>query len=736
MKKLPKITPVPQKLRLGDSRIEIGRLANADFEIIAENLSGDLARFAYDMLCKRLSKKLNVCAEQANGNVKIILSLSENVPCEVVKNREQAYEIEAKENKITLTGFGEAGLYFAVTTLCQCIELCGNAAYVPEMSLLDWPDMRTRGHFMECRYGSNLMELEDWKAVVDDMAEMKLNQLVVALYGCWNIQYDGVVSEYLYIPLKCHPELSVDVIKKYYSPSKGEWINETVPTPMAQKDFFGELIAYGKKRGVEVLPLWNSYGHNALVPRLIPSISAKDESGKLTGFGLCLSNSETYDVLFDIYDEIIEKYLKPNGIRSFHIGLDEVRLERAIDPNDLFREFSPWCMCPECAKLSNEEKFINHAVKLIRHLKAKGMKNVYIYADMLINTVDPKKFRDILSENDILDVTVLDWWTYRNDKERMMFKTMHPELNLRSTVKPWNSYYHWDMTFDAVPNTFNLCELADSEGCAEGLQAYSAWDKVCDKNHVSMADYSWNFKGTGTVSEYNERYAYRRFGKYYDEAKEALALMDKITDEGIGNAKLTETNVGKGMGNVTLLRSLTYYVYSYVREDKPYPRNFPGEPFGNLLEDLVTYKKQLRDISEMAHRASGIFEKLSNCAECDNSLAKRFECEARNYGCIADDYLALIEIYELMEKNEKNEAVSGKVVAIAKERKAERISLMLAFERTKEEFLLPSHLRNQSIFMQLFADIEDYAVKTKPEKLDLNMCDLSEIGSENFFALR
>ncbi|MBE6912204.1 MAG: hypothetical protein E7473_06745 [Ruminococcaceae bacterium] len=736
MKKSSKITPVPQKLQLGDSRIEIGRLASADFKIITENISGDLACFAYDMLCERLSKKLSVCAEKAKGNVKIILSLSEKVPCEVIKNQEQAYEIKAKGNEITLTGFGEAGLYYAVTTLCQCIEFSGNVAYVSEMSLLDWPDMRTRGHFMECRYGSNLMELEDWKAVVDDMAEMKLNQLVVALYGSWCIQYDGVVSEYVYIPLKCYPEISASVIKKYYSPSKGEWINETVPTPMAQKDFFGELIAYGKARGVEVAPLWNSYGHNSLIPRLIPSISAKNENGELTGFGLCLSNSETYDVLFNIYDEIIEKYLKPNGIESFHIGLDEVRTEIAIDPKNLLREFSPWCMCPDCAKLSNEEKFINHAIKLIRHLKSRGMKNVYIYADMLINVVDPKKFRDILSENDILDVTVLDWWTYRNDKERMMFKTMHPELNMRSTVKPWNSYYHWDMTFDAVPNTFNLCELAEHEGCAEGLQSYSAWDKVCDKNHVSMADYSWNFKGTGTVSEYNERYAYRRFGNYYDEAKEALSLMDKMTDEGIGNAKLTETNVGKGMGNVTLLRSLTYYVYSYVRANKPYPRNFPGEPFANLLDDLDTYKKQLRDISEMAHHASRIFEKLSNYADCDNSLAKRLDCEARNYGCIADDYLALIEVYELMENKERSAVVSRKVATIAKERKEARLSLMLAFERTKEEFLLPSHLRNQSIFMQLFADIENYAVKTEPLNLDLNMCDLSGIGSKNFFALR
>ena len=61
---------------------------------------------------------------------------------------------------------------------------------------------------------------------------------------------------------------------------------------------------------------------------------------------------------------------------------------------------------------------------------------------------------------------------------------------------------------------------------------------------------------------------------------------------------------------------------------------------------------------------------------------------------------------------------------------------MLRIETVKEAFLIPSHLRNQTIFMQLFADIESYVGEIEPEKLELDVCDLREIGSKAFYKLR
>ena len=739
MSLMTKIKPVPQKLEELAGRVVLGVLADADFRINATAISGGFAEKAVGCLKKSLSGIADVCADKADGKTEIVLSISADVPADVKINADQAYSIVAKDDRVEITGFGEAGLYYGVTTFIQTVSVEGNVIFVPEYTLLDWPDLKTRGHFMECRFGSNLMTLDDWKSVVDDMVEMKMNQLVVALYGCWCIQYDGIISEYIYVPIKKMPELRVDVIKRYYSPKDNKWINETVRVPMAEEDFFGDLISYGKERGVEVVPLWNSYGHNTLLPRLHPEISAKDEQGKPTSHGFCLAESKTYDVLYSIFDEIITRYLEPNGIESFHIGLDEVSddFEIATDVSDPFKAYSPWCRCKECSKLTNEEKFMNHAVKLISYLKSRGMKNVYIYSDMLTKIVKPENFKKLLEEKDLLDVTVIDWWTYTNNKELMMFDTMYPELGFRSTVKPWNSYYHWDMIFDAVPNVRHLTELAYSEKSAEGLQSYSAWDKSCDKNHVSMADYSWNFAGTGTVEEFNERYAVREFPTEGESAKRALGLLDEITKEGLDFNRFSDFLVGKkGLSNVALLRSLTYYRYSYVKADKPYPRNFPGEPFGLVLSEKENYTQQLREIAKLSREALDIFEKLSRIAGGNVKLAARFACEANNYLCVAEDYLALMEIYDTIRAGERSDEVSSKIATLAAVRKQARYELMLRIENVKEAFLIPSHLRNQTIFMQMFADIENYVNAIEPEKLELDVCDLRNIGSRAFYKLR
>ena len=49
-----------------------------------------------------------------------------------------------------------------------------------------------RGHFMECRYGSDFMTLDDRKDAIDYFADMKINTLIIGLYGCWPRQYDGI----------------------------------------------------------------------------------------------------------------------------------------------------------------------------------------------------------------------------------------------------------------------------------------------------------------------------------------------------------------------------------------------------------------------------------------------------------------------------------------------------------------------------------------------------------------
>ena len=164
----------------------------------------------------------NVVVCCSDGSLPVKLKLAENAPDEV-KNSKQAYLLEAKPESITITGFGVPGLYFGVRTLMQSLRLEKNRLILPCMRILDWPDMNTRGHFMESRYGSNLMELDDWKHLVDHMAGIKMNQLVISVYGCWCCSYDGRVSGTL-LPLKI-PEMKNSCCSTILFAIRGKWID-------------------------------------------------------------------------------------------------------------------------------------------------------------------------------------------------------------------------------------------------------------------------------------------------------------------------------------------------------------------------------------------------------------------------------------------------------------------------------------------------------------------------------
>ena len=732
MNYLSKIKPIPQKATLGDGVVFLGKMGEADFKINPGNIKTELEKNALTELYTNISKIMNVSAEEMTGKICIDLEISDIVPKEVVKNSDQAYKITVSEEKINICGYGERGLYYAVNTFLKLINVKNNEVFVPEVEIIDYPDLKIRGHFVESRFGSNLMTFEDWKAVIDDMADMKMNQLCVSLYGCWFIQYDMTPSNYLFLSIPKYPKLKSDVIKKYYSPRNKEWINEVAEVPMAKEDFFGDLIVYGKSRGIEVLPLWNSLGHNNLLAVHYPEIAApkyKDGSVGLTS--LCTTSKQALDMLFGIYDYIIDKYLRPNGIKSFHVGLDEVKNRAGLDSNNPHKIFSPWCECDECSKYTPQELLFNHAIRILKHLKSRGMESVFIYSDTIMEIEDADKFYNLLKENDVLDVCVVDWWKYYNLNNKR-FMNLRPDLGVRSVVKPWNSYTHWALLAVYTENSRILSEMAIRDG-AEGLQSYCAWDKTCDINHLAMASYSWNCVASGDRDTFKRHYAESRFPTRIEDAVLALKLFEDISEQGPTMPSDTSSKVGAGY---FMFGVCCYYAYGFVVPTMPYPRRFPGEAVERILKYRKILEKLLRKISRDANKAYKIFADIAKDINCDTALARRYACELRNYRDIADDYLAYLKIYDIMQKPERNAEVSKKLLDIVTARKNERLAIMIEMESFKEDYLLPSHLRNQSLILQVFSDLESYLNTTLPEDVNIDMTDTSAISSANFKKLR
>jgi hypothetical protein len=179
---------------------------------------------------------------------------------------------------------------------------------------------------------------------------------------------------------------------------------------------------------------------------------------------------------------------------------------------------------------------------------------------------------------------------------------------------------------------------------------------------------------------------------------------------------------------------LAYYGYSYYRFGKDYPRNFPGEGMQAIYLHREILEPKLHELSKLADDTYKAFERLRSDLSGNFEMARRYSAEARNYRDIVDDYIALIEIDEIVKSGDKD--AQKKVIKVAEKRRKCRLELIAEMEDFKEEYLHASHLRNQSLFMQVFADIEAYARRTPAEEFTLDVTDLRPIASDMMNIMR
>lgn len=191
-----------------------------------------------------------------------------------------------------------------------------------------------RGVYLEDSWGQDLMELKDWREMIDHYAALDFNVMGVGLYGCWQGFFQGNRPECFMVPFPGHPRLRTPKTLNCYSPKARGYQSITYAPRMFEQDFFGEVVGYGKSKGVAVFPVLNSLAHSTLVPREYPEVSSRDGEGRPNNYGYCTSSQATYDLLFDLYGGIIDRYLKPHGITWFGIGLDEVVAIAGVDPDD------------------------------------------------------------------------------------------------------------------------------------------------------------------------------------------------------------------------------------------------------------------------------------------------------------------------------------------------------------------------------------------------------------------
>jgi len=630
--------------------------------------------------------------EGAGGDVELVLS-SEATGF-APRNADQAYRVRIGQDKACVEACAPAGLLYGAITLAQLLEEDSGAVVAPECTIEDWPDLKYRGLFAESRWGQDLMTLDDWKAAIDDLAELKLNVLTVGIYNCWPIQYNGEVSEFLLVPVEKHPELRKSQKIEYYSRANADWQTLEYEAEMVKGDFFGDVVAYGRTKGVMVRPHFNTPGHNTLIPRLIPGISAIGADGEPTGYGFCLSNEETYTVMFDIIDEICDKYLLPNGVRSYHIAADEVYPLVGMHPDLPYRRIDPWCKCEKCAARSDGENYVEFIVRIAGHLKEKGIEHISMWHDQLVRggTMN-EELASRFEQAGLTDSIILHWWRYSD-----FFETTMPQLGFRRWVTPMTGYFYQMPYRGHLDNIFLAGKLAVAEQ-AEGAESYGVFDRAFHRHFCALSEWSWNNAGGGEPEDFVTKYAKALFGDDWRQGLRGMRYFGGLVDNPV---------------SVALAGSLFRYAYDYgqTHEQALARDNYPQLQVKALWDSPASMTP--RHLSTLRGEAQRARRELERARWLDEGLKAIYLIECDRIAVMASAFVTSLEIvgaYERLRAGvSADEAVrSGEILADSSSKLVatleEMDEVIGSVERSREHYQQPHMLRELSIMRRFLTSL-------------------------------
>ncbi len=712
MKKIA-IIPSPKKFEQ-ESFICLGKLSSVKWYITAPKTQSELIGEAAMLITKAFSEnfasgKQSIC----ESCFEVRLVISNFAECKTGED----YKIEIDDKKAILTASTDSGLFYAAITFGKLMETDGQNAFIAKCKIYDGPAFKHRGLLQETRFDTEFLTLDDWHDIIDLYSDLKFNELTIATYGCWDIQYDMKLSQYAYLPLKNTDRLKTTHNIKYYSVKDGKWIFKEDSEPeMYKQDYLTDIIKYAKRKNINVKPLFNSLGHNTLLPQEYPEISAIDELGKPKKFGLCLSSPNTYKRMFAIYDEIIDKYLKPCGIDSMHIGLDEYRPEYNVNKNDITARVSHECHCEKCRSVGYSELIFNYTLELVKHLKSRGINSVHIYHDMFFGKdYSDKTFINKVKDMGLQENVVIEWWDYEPDDEKY-FRRNRANVNsdLRSIIKPMCGYFGWAIPSTSTRRFSNLrgaARLASEIKC-EGLDAYAAFEDSFDYDYTFFSQMAWCEYGTVSDGDILKSYV----DKYFNSNETTYKTFESVF-------KMTAYTK-------YIIQIFEYYFHSYIRPDFDIPRNFPGDVFKVIDSDKDRYIYYLEHMRSVALNGFSHFDSLPH-----NKKTNIWRLFLKHYYVMSNEYLSLYNIeQQFCHGYISAQDVSNKIGELIKEREA----FILLAENVRRNSTRLTYLRNASIFRQYLIDFKSYVDLSieKNEELKIDLKNPPFKGSDIFYSLR
>ena len=288
--------------------------------------------------------------------------------------REGAFVILRKGKSIGIYANDKEGRQNGIMTFLRSLET--DRSFADEL-IFDSPFMPLRGVkvLMPARG-----DIEEFKRFVDSMAFFKHNTLMLEIGGAmeykkhpeinegWE-EYSAFMSEY--------SGKTIDLQERTFPWRKNSiHCNNGGGSYLTQNEI-KDIISYCKERNVKIIPEVPSTSHCDYLLTRHPELAERCEDPYPDTF--CPSNPASYEILFDVIDEIIELF-SPEII---NIGHDE---------------YYSINVCDRCRKrlLSNEDILAEDINKIHDHLASRGVKTM-LWCDKLMNVERDQGYGGALS---------------------------------------------------------------------------------------------------------------------------------------------------------------------------------------------------------------------------------------------------------------------------------------------------------------------------------------------------
>lgn len=221
-------------------------------------------------------------SETAEGKADILIRQDKSLP-------ESGYRLGIDKNGIHIDYRDGAGAYYAAVTLNQLFDQLGNV--LPYLSILDYPDLEMRGFLLDMAR-DRVPTVETLKSLIDDMAAMKMNYLMLF------VDFPSTIQ--------------CDLLKDIQRGDRGLTIEECK-----------EVTAYAEENYIDIIPFVESLGHMENLLQY-PKFVDLRETFTQTCTTICVQNPESQKLISGLFDVVIEcfdpEYILIGADESYEIG--------------------------------------------------------------------------------------------------------------------------------------------------------------------------------------------------------------------------------------------------------------------------------------------------------------------------------------------------------------------------------------------------------------------------------